>query len=237
MLPVLYSIDNQSLNATNPITNISGGTHAIRIEDATGCKLETTASVAEGPRFTIVVGRDTLLAVGDSLYMEGNITSGFPLPPTQFVWTCSSEISLKLQGTSGATAHVKSPSSGGVGEATCVLVATDARGCTATDALAIRLKDASSIFIPNAFTPNGDGYNDDFVVFGGAFVERIELLRIFDRWGELVHQKTDFAPNTPAWDGLFREKRAISDVYVYYTQIRMRGGELRTLTGDITLLR
>jgi gliding motility-associated-like protein len=248
VLPVLYSIDNQLLSATNPIANIKGGTHTIKIEDATGCKLETTTIVAEGPRFTIAVGRDTLLTIGDSLYIEGNITSGFPVSPTQYVWTCSPEVRLKLKGISGAIAHVE-PYSGGLGEASCVLVATDARGCTATDALTIRLKDASSIFIPNAFTPNGDGYNEEFVIFGGALVERVELLRIFDRWGELVHQKTDFAPNTPAWDGLFNSVGAVprgvgavpracpTSVYVYYTQIRMRNGELRTLSGDVTLLR
>jgi gliding motility-associated-like protein len=241
VLPLLYSIDNQPLSATNPIVNIKGGTHTIKIEDATGCKSETTTIVAEGPRFTIAVGRDTLLTIGDSLYIEGNITSGFPVSPTQYVWTCSPEVRLKLKGISGAMAHVE-PSSGGSGEASCVLVATDARGCTATDALTIRLKDASSIFIPNAFTPNGDGYNEEFVIFGGALVERVELLRIFDRWGELVHQKTDFAPNTPAWDGLFGSVGAVpracpTSVYVYYTQIRMRNGELRTLSGDVTLLR
>jgi gliding motility-associated-like protein len=242
VLPVLYSVDNQPLSATNPITNITGGTHTVKIEDATGCKLETTTIVAEGPRFTIAVGRDTLLAIGDSLYIEGNITSGFPVSPTQYVWTCSPEVRLKLKGISGAMAYVESSSSGGSGDILCTLVATDARGCTASDALTIRLKDASSIFIPNAFTPNGDGYNEEFVLFGGALVERVELLRIFDRWGELVHQKTDFAPNTPAWDGLFNSVGAVpracpTSVYVYYTQIRMRNGELRTLTGDVTLLR
>jgi gliding motility-associated-like protein len=236
--PVLYSLDNQALSSTNPILNVLGGAHTVTVEDATGCKLTATANVAEGPRFTVNIGRDTVLNFGDSLLMIANTTSGFPVSPVTYSWTCAPAQDLRVLNRS---AVVKLQNT-----TVCSLVVTDGNGCTANDALAIRIKDANGIFIPNIFTPNGDGANDEFVIFAGSMVENVVLLQVFDRWGALIHQKTDFAPNTPAWDGTVpvgsgavgSEQRVFpSSVYVYRTEIRLRSGELKTLTGDVTLIR
>jgi gliding motility-associated-like protein len=236
--PVLYSLDNQTFSSTNPILNVLGGAHTVTVEDATGCKLTATANVAEGPRFTVNIGRDTLLNFGDSLLMIANTTSGFPVSPVTYSWTCAPAQDLRVLNRS---AVVKLQNT-----TVCNLVVTDGNGCTANDALAIRIKDANGIFIPNIFTPNGDGANDEFVIFAGSMVENVVLLQVFDRWGALIHQKTDFAPNTPAWDGTVpvgsgavgSEQRVFpSSVYVYRTEIRLRSGELKTLTGDVTLIR
>ncbi len=87
-----------------------------------------------------------------------------------------------------------------------------------------------SVFIPNAFTPNGDGINDTFGVKGEGIKKF--TMRIFDRWGEVI-----FESHSPKqqWDGTYEGKPAQSDVYVY--QFTAAGEKAETKSGSVTLVR
>ena len=91
----------------------------------------------------------------------------------------------------------------------------------------------------NLFTPNGDGANDLFLVQGGRGVQTVKTFRVFDRWGELVHEAVDVAPNdiAGAWDGRFKGKQMNSGVFVWYAEIEYTDGYVETLRGDVTLVK
>jgi gliding motility-associated-like protein len=112
-------------------------------------------------------------------------------------------------------------------------------GCNDTAAITITVNPTESVFVPNAFTPNGDGVNDVFTVYGSTDVQRVERLLVFDRWGELVYEASDFAPNDLAngWDGTFKGKRLNPAVFVYYAEITLVNGDTVTRKGDVTLIR
>jgi len=113
-------------------------------------------------------------------------------------------------------------------------------GCEASDSLRITVADARSVFIPNVFSPNSDGQNDYFTVFGSALsIEAVERLAVYDRWGELVFEQNNLLPNNPSvgWDGTFRGKTLVPGVYVYVAQIRFLDGQMVEYAGDITLIR
>lgn len=88
------------------------------------------------------------------------------------------------------------------------------------------------VYIPNAFTPNGDGENDKLFVYG-AMIQGI-LFRIYDRWGELVFETTN---RNEGWDGTFRGKLLDPDVYDYYLQVDCVDGLQNIIKGNITLMR
>lgn len=91
---------------------------------------------------------------------------------------------------------------------------------------------ADSLYIPNAFTPNGDGANDVFRVVAHEGSELVSSLEIYDRWGEKVYENRGDA----YWDGTIDGKPAPSDVYVYIVSVTC--GELvGKRYGDVTLLR
>jgi gliding motility-associated-like protein len=93
------------------------------------------------------------------------------------------------------------------------------------------------VFIPNVFTPNGDGINDLFMVYSAGGVAVIEEMLIFDRWGELVFNRKDALPNLSGygWDGSFKGKPMNAGVFVYYARIRFLDGTVREFKGDLTL--
>ena len=87
-----------------------------------------------------------------------------------------------------------------------------------------------SIFIPDAFTPNGDGINDSFGIKGEGIQNM--TLRIFNRWGEEVFETSN---PKQQWDGNYKDKPAESGVYVY--QLVSSGKSSETKTGSVTLIR
>jgi gliding motility-associated-like protein len=90
----------------------------------------------------------------------------------------------------------------------------------------------SFIYVPNAFTPNGDGENDVLYV-RGELIEGM-LFRVFDRWGEMVFESTD---RLIGWDGTFRGKQLDPDVYDYYLKAICIDGDESIIKGNITLMK
>lgn len=88
------------------------------------------------------------------------------------------------------------------------------------------------VYVPNAFSPNGDGDND--VLFVRSIVTTEILFRVFNRWGEMVFETTDISKG---WDGKFREKLMDPDVYDYYLKAICVDGQERIIKGNVTLLR
>ena len=119
-----------------------------------------------------------------------------------------------------------------------VTVATDF-GCTDDDSVRIKLYcDVSQVFIPNSFTPNGDGENDVFYPRGKG-VSKIKSFRIYNRWGEKLFERNDIDINdaSNAWDGSFQGGTPRPDVYVYIIDAICETGEPINLKGDVTIIR
>jgi len=95
-----------------------------------------------------------------------------------------------------------------------------------------------NVIIPNTFSPNGDGRNEVFYPKGtGLF--RIKSMRVFNRWGEVVFDKREFAANDPSvgWNGTFKGKKASPDVYIYTMEILCENNTIIPVKGNVTLLR
>jgi gliding motility-associated-like protein len=115
----------------------------------------------------------------------------------------------------------------------------DQGGCVATDLIKVRVNKPERVFIPSAFSPDGDGQNDILTVYGGEDVRQIRQFMILNRWGEIVHQADDFLPNDleAAWDGTFKDEKMNPAVYVYFAEVEFIDGSVEIFKGDVTLVR
>jgi gliding motility-associated-like protein len=115
----------------------------------------------------------------------------------------------------------------------------DTNGCVAGDILSILVVDDRQVYVPNIFSPNGDGQNDVFTLFAGSGVRLISSLSIFSRWGDLLFVKENISPNdlTSGWDGTQDGRALDPGVFVWKAKIEYQNGTERIMHGDVTLLR
>ncbi len=96
-----------------------------------------------------------------------------------------------------------------------------------------------SLFVPNAFTPNGDGQDDIFYPRSGADVKTIRSFRVYDRWGALMFERDNISPNdaSNAWDGTYKNQKPLPDVYVWVVDAACENGILISKKGSVTIIR
>ena len=122
---------------------------------------------------------------------------------------------------------------------TYVVDVTSPHNCLASDSVTIHLYcNTSQVFIPNSFTPNGDGENDVFYPRGTG-ISAIKSFRIYNRWGELLFERDNIQINDAAnaWDGTFAGGTPRPDVYVYVVDAICETGEPVFIKGDVTIIR
>ena len=107
-------------------------------------------------------------------------------------------------------------------------------GCDSFRTLDLRVLGGIQIYVPNAFSPNDDGYNDCIQPFSSDLYVGSFLWQVFDRWGDLVFESRN---PTDSWDGTCRAKPCSSGVYVYNLKIEIQECQEIMLHGDLTLLR
>jgi gliding motility-associated-like protein len=112
---------------------------------------------------------------------------------------------------------------------------TSKDGCEAEAKINVKVFKRGEVFIPTAFSPDDNGTNDFFTVFGNQGVAKILDFSVFDRWGNQVFNQKNVLPNDPiaGWNGSYKNERVQQGVYIYKIQIEMANGKIRDYSGDV----
>jgi gliding motility-associated-like protein len=114
------------------------------------------------------------------------------------------------------------------------LTVVDVNGCTATISNVATVLGEFGVYVPNAFTPDGDGMNDGFFPNGFGITQDDYAFMIFDRWGELLYEShKTFEP----WDGTYKGKLVQNGVYVWRLKFQDINGEAHTKIGHVTIVK
>ena len=230
--PILYSLNGGPFSSTKSWSNLSGSNNTLQIKDANGCLLILDNIILIEPTLvTVEMGNDTLIELGDTVLIdpeisipEDSISSILFSSDFDFI-NCTGcfDITVFPNQTTEYTVEVK-----------------DNNGCSDTDSKRIVVKKGVNIFIPNIFTPNGDGNNDKvFISTNDREIKTINSFQIYDRWGEKMYEALNFQPNDPSqgWDGNLKGQKCNPAVYVYWTEIELFDGTRQIIKGDVTLMR
>lgn len=198
-----------------PIATVSGMTnYVVTVTDDLGCVGQASVALSTHPMNPVTAYWDVVIELGQTaqLLALGNGT---------FTWSPAATLN-----DSTSASPVASPT-----EATTYTVTmTDINGCITTDEVTIIVP--GSLFIPNTFTPNGDGYNDVFGAWGTDITE-IDLY-VFNRWGELIWWSADLGGR---WDGTYQGNQSPIDTYVWKVRAREIAGEVHERVGHVNLIR
>ncbi len=219
-----YSIPGHHIGDTL-LENLCEGTYIIHLADTAGCPYSDT---------TVIV-RDTSLLhlrvwADDSLILltESTRLHVTPIEGARYSWSPSNTLDRPTSTDPLATPTDTLTIYG--------VTVTDSLGCTWHGELPIRCTEVicgrPNLFIPNAFSPNGDGTNDR-LCFRGEFIIDF-YIAIYTRWGEKVFETHSIHD---CWDGRYNDNWCMPGVYTYTCQIRCEAGQENKLKGDITLIR
>ncbi|MEO6037231.1 MAG: gliding motility-associated C-terminal domain-containing protein, partial [Saprospiraceae bacterium] len=119
------------------------------------------------------------------------------------------------------------------------LTALDSSGCEAVDSVWLIVEKKAVLYAPNAFMPESGGNNAVFGLFSDESITAVSQLRVYDRWGGAVFDKSNFPLNSPGegWDGSERGKPAPAGVYVWWARLINTDGTTSEEMGEITLIR
>lgn len=217
------------ISISNPITKPEATiTYRVVGNDTLGCFYDTgyvAIKVYAIPKVNIIEDRIEL-PVGSSVQLHSTSSADVN------TWRWTPPVGLSCTDCQNPIADPRQ-------DITYTLRVNNGGHCMAEDKVSVFLIcNGNNIYIPNTFSPNGDGVNDVFYPRGkGIF--GIKSIRIFSRWGELVYEKTNFQPNdiTAGWDGNYKNQKAAPDVYVYTVEAVCENNVIFNLKGDVTLLR
>lgn len=208
---------------TEDLSNLHGGTYSVTVTDNNGCTASDSYVLMEGT-FSVDAQQSATINLGEMVQLTGTTTGG--TGQESYLWIPDYNLSCQE-----CTSPIASPYS----DVVYILQATDVNGCTDYDSVKIQVIPIHDIFIPNVFTPNGDGNNDYFEVFGNKKTWKQFEVQVFNRWGEKVYESNDM---NFKWDGIYKSKPSPASVYVYQIHlVYLDNFTDKIYKGSVTLVR
>jgi gliding motility-associated-like protein len=221
-LPLQYSWSSGEV--TQDLSALDTGTYHITVTDAHNCTVDSFLHVSNDNIFSIHATPDTVTvnlghAVALTVVPIGSVLGSV-------VWSPSIGLTC---------ADCTSPVSSVNESITYFIAAIDTNGCEANDVVRINVIPTYIAFVPNAFTPNGDGNNDFFEVFGNKEAWKQFEVAVFDRLGEKVFESNDM---NFKWDGTYKGTVMNPTVLVYEVKvIYLNNYSEKLFKGTVTLIR
>lgn len=225
---ITWKWDPGGNDATTVVKYPQTGTYTVKLHASNllGCSGDISKDIYVPPLPDIKFLEEPVIPVGGNVTLPvsytGNIVSWSWTPTTNLSCTdCPNPIASPKYDTK------------------YIVQVTDSYGCTNAQGITVHVQcNDKNYFVPNTFSPNNDGHNDRFYP-RGSNITRIGSMKIFNRWGEILFERKNFAANDPAagWDGTYKGKPANPDVYIYVIEFICENAAIVPFRGNVTLLR
>jgi gliding motility-associated-like protein len=218
-----YQVGNGTLSCytcPDPIaTGLGITTYYAILLDPNGCADTLDVTVDTHPPFNLFLHNgDTTIFLGDNIQLNA---TGAPF----YYWNPTDYLTYSQSGNPQATP---------LEDITYTVTGVSLlQGCPQIDSFRVKVV-PQQVFVPNAFSPNGDGNNDVFKVGTIRNMVNIPEFRVFNRWGQEMFYTTDV---TKGWDGNYKGVKQDSGVYHYIIRVAYANGKTQFLKGDVTLIR
>jgi gliding motility-associated-like protein len=227
--PLPVDIQWQGIIGDTVITGLQEGTYTVEVTDANGCRVTETFTIESSLPYGFELNDVYTLPYGDSILLEAD--GDVHVPGLTFMWQPASLFQCNSCPITWFTTNQ---------DTIITLQITDNEGCTYLLNAAVHVFSQleQHLYIPNTFSPNGDGINDWWTLFSQEENVWIEELLIFDRWGTMVFAVHEMAlSNFGGWNGTFRGRLLNPGVFTYVGMIRSNTSEMVRVKGDVTLVR
>ena len=223
--PFVYAIGSQPWGPQKVFEPLTAGIYTVTVQDAAGCTFQQTIAVGTPELLAVhLTVSDSLVAKGSSVQLNAQV-----MPPGAFLtnirWEPAS-LPSQLAVSTTVDAHTLSR-----------IQVEDAHGCKALAEARVRVREAQ-VFIPNVIYP-GKAQNGVLTAFGAEELSTIKRFQVYDRWGTLLFDEQNVAPNNPdaGWAGQYKGQPVAEGVYVYVMLLAFSDGSEEVFSGDVTVVR
>ncbi len=228
--PFEYSLDGIIFQPTSTLESLPAGDYMVIVKDSRACEVPTeNIAVTEPEEFIVIANVDDPIAkLGFTINLsaETSTNSG----GINFVWSIPDSIVCN---------NCPNFSTVPPGSTTYTVTAVNSDNCQATSSVDVAVSLDRPVYIPNIFSPNGDGINDEFFIPFSPAMTEIKELQIYDRSGALVFEAFDITQGEEilkAWDGEFNGTKIRQGVFVISAQIGFVDGQVLPYQSDVTLI-
>ncbi len=227
--PYLYRLaDGEAAQATRSLTGLGEGLHTVVATDDLGCDSPPFAVEIDLPDvFELDAGKDRRISLGESTTLDFHLAGIDPeqgkislTPGYGLNTTYDPFFGFSVECTPTRTTEY-------------FVTFTSLDHCSRTDSITVVVDPTAHVYAPTAFSPNQDGHNDLFTLYGNPVVKEVLDLQVFDRWGGLVWQKPAGAPGE--WDGTRFGEPLGTGTYVYRGSLLLRDGTTSEVRGSVLL--
>ena len=226
-----YSVDGgETFMQSSAFAQLQAGNYHVVVQDLNGCEYGEEVVIEAPEELTLVMEDMVNLKLGESYDFDALINKNEDIL-VSLVWTPTTDLSCDdcLNPTAAPRESVR-----------YTLSLRDSLGCSAEASTLIVVDRQSEVFIPSAFSPNGEGQNEIFMIYANEnSVEQILSFQVYNRWGETVHEFYQFPPNDPTfgWNGTYRNQPMNTGVFAYKAEVLMTDGRVEMFKGDVTLMK
>ncbi|MBC7885802.1 MAG: gliding motility-associated C-terminal domain-containing protein, partial [Saprospiraceae bacterium] len=214
----MFSLNGGPFQPNPFFGNLDTGNYSLIVQDLKGCTQFLNREIVEPPQIILDAGPDQEIELGETTILHGSYVSFNGVD--SLVWT--PETDFEINGITNPEVFPKTTT-------TYTITLVDMNGCVMEDMVTIRVVKDYKIFVPNIFTPDGSGSNDFFNIWANKSVKFIELLEVYDRWGNLVYQGKDIRlpeggeliinDHQNGWNGEFKNLKMNPGVFAWRAKV------------------
>ena len=227
---IRFAIDDPNLWTSSPQFNaVPIGHHILFVSDSAGCTFQKGFEILDIPTIQIQLPPQIEIQLGKSGTLNLDILSNKQMIKS-IQWSPDTQLSCTQCEDPEANPWVNT-------EYTVTVV--DTNDCLSVLRILVKVE-TPNVWAPNVFSPNGDQINDWFYLIASEpDAVQINVLSIYDRWGNQVFQSTTHHPNQAlhGWNGQWKGEKCMPGVYTYWAEVELINGDKRIVKGDLTLIR
>ena len=225
---ISYSWDNGAMNQSYILPDIGINTYTITGTDIHGCTSsdQVTISTYSLPNASFTASDYVLSSIDPTVDFTNTSSNAI-----SYSWDFGDELGISTEVSPSYEFDNET-----FGTLPITLIATSPDGCLDTSIVFILINEENICFVPNAFTPNGDEFNNEFapIITSGYDYYNYNLL-IFNRWGEVIFESKD---TEQGWDGSYNGTLVQSGTYTWKISLKSKNNDDRKIViGNLTVIR
>ncbi len=206
--------------------------YLVSVFDKDGCREDKSMLVPHPEEVIVDLGEELVIELGETALVHLNTNTNVSninwnidtlLVDYKFLNDDKTELEISTRGNTTIYATVENE-----------------EGCTGTGELKVKANTVRNVMVPNIFTPDGDGFNEEFTVSVGKGVEKVNYIRIYDRFGGMMFEELNPTISGGAvgtWNGTYKGSEVNTGVYVYMVEVEFLDKRTILYRGSVTLLR